>query len=87
MKMDKGREENKAGRLLRTSKKVSAMSRKERRAQPRNAAEDIKRRNNETDLTEIKSKFPGYLLNGGGVEGGKGEVRFQSFQREQVGKR
>lgn len=37
-----------------------AMSRKDRRVQSRNAAEGVKRRNKERDITEVKSKIPGY---------------------------
>lgn len=34
-----------AGKLLRTSKKATVMSRKDRKVQPRNATEEVKRRN------------------------------------------
>ena len=39
-----------AGRLIRTRKKATAISRKERRVQSRNAAKGVKRRNKETLL-------------------------------------
>lgn len=37
--------ETEAGRLLRTSKKAIVKSRKDRKVQPRNATEEVQRRN------------------------------------------